>query len=516
MTKHREILRLSSMGFSQRSIALSCQCSRNTVAIVLSRASERALAWPLPGDLSDAELENLLYPSKAQASLRRVPDCEHIHKELAKSSVTLSLLWDEYCETCRSTKEIPLKYTQFCNHYRKYATKTKATMHIKRKPGEQLEVDWAGQSAFLTDQDTGEPIPVHIFVAALSSSQATYVEGFLSQAQESWIAAHVNAFKFFGGVPQVLVPDNLKTGVEKPSRYDAAINKVYSEMAEHYGTAVMPARVRKPQDKPVVESSVGIASTWIIAAIRNQKYFSLSDLNRAIAEKLEVFNHRPFQKKPGSRWSTFLDEEKELLLPLPAFPYELATWKIATVQFNYHISVDKMHYSVPYEYIKLQVDVRMSKHVIEVFYKNHRVCSHPRLHGRQGQYRTIEDHMPEKHKQYVQWNAERFVSWAEGVGPATTATVRAILSWHKIEQQGYRACMGVLKLADRYSIDRLESACAKALTYTPSPSFKNIQIILMSSQNKTPGLAEETPKDTPPPSSKYGFTRGPGYYGGAR
>lgn len=512
MTKYRDILRLSSMGFSQRSIAASCQCSRNTVAKVLSRASEQALAWPLPEDLSDSGLENLLYPSKVQASLRRQPDCEYIHKELAKSGVTLSLLWDEYCEACRSTNEIPLKYTQFCNHYRKYADKTKATMHIKRKPGELLEVDWAGQNAFIVDQDTGKLIPVYVFVAALSSSQATYVEGFLTQTQEDWIAGHVNAFRFFGGVPKALVPDNLKTGVEKAGRYEAKINKIYHEMAEHYGTAVIPARVRKPKDKPVVEGAVGIASTWIIAAIRNQKFFSLSELNEAIAEKLKMFNHRSFQKKPGSRWSTFLEEEKDMLLPLPASAYELATWKIATVQFNYHISVDNMHYSVPYEYIKLQVDARITRNVIEVFYKNHRVCSHPRLYGRPGQYSTIEDHMPEKHKQYVQWNAERFISWAKSVGPATSAVVKAILSCHKIEQQGYRACMGVLKLADRYSVLRLESACAKALTYTPNPSLKNVDTILKSGQDKV--AAEDNPKELPPSSSKHAFTRGSGYYGG--
>jgi transposase len=514
MTKYREILRLSSMGLSQRSIASSCQCSRNTVSNVLNRADEKGLTWPLPEDLGDADLQIMLFPDSVQQSSRKVPDCEYIHRELAKSGVTLSLLWSEYCESCRLSNEIPLKYTQFCNYYRKYATTTKATMHIKRKPGEQLEVDWAGQTAGIVDRDTGEIIPVYVFVAALSSSQLAYVEGFLSQNQESWISAHVNAFKFYGGAPRILVPDNLKTGVEKTSSHSPVINKTYHEMAEHYGAAVIPARVRKPKDKPNAEGAVGIISTWIIAALRNQTFFSLADLNEAISEKLDEFNNRPFQKKPGSRLSTFLEEEKSALQPLPASAYELATWKIATVQFNYHISVENMHYSVPYEYIKHKVDVRITRGVIEVFYKNHRVCSHPRLYGRFGQYSTVEDHMPEKHRQYTQWNAERFASWAQNVGPNTATVIKAILSFHRVEQQGYKACMALLKLADRYSLPRLEAACAKALSYTPNPSYKNVSTILKSGQDtiSTEQESSVTPKNNDSQNT-HSFTRGAGYYG---
>lgn len=513
MTKYREILRLSSMGLSQRSIASSCQCSRNTVSNLLSRANQKGLTWPLPEDVGDAELQHMLFPEKVQESSRKVPDCEQIHKELAQSGVTLSLLWSEYCEVCRLNNEIPLKYTQYCNYYRKFAATTKATMHIKRKPGEQLEVDWAGQTAAIVDRDTGEIISVYVFVAALSSSQYAYVEGFLSQNQESWIAAHVNAFTFYGGVTRILVPDNLKTGVENPSGHSPVINKIYNEMAEHYGAAVIPARVRKPKDKPNAEGAVGIISTWIIAAIRNQTYFTLADLNESILEKLYEFNNRPFQKT-GSRLSMFLDEEKHALQPLPASAYELATWKIATVQLNYHISVDNMHYSVPYEYIKHKVDVRITKGVIEVFYKNHRVCSHPKLYGRFGQYSTIEDHMPDNHKQFTRWNAERFLSWAQKVGPNTTMVVKAILSFHRIEQQGYKACMALLKLADRYSLVRLEAACAKALGYTPNPSYKNISTILKSGQDTV--VAEPKATDIARNNdfqNNHSFTRGAGYYG---
>jgi transposase len=518
LTKYREILRLSSMGLSQRSIASSCQCSRNTASEVLTRANRKELTWPLPEDLTDEDLSLLLFPEKAQSSpqSRKIPDCEQIHRELAKSGVTLSLLWSEYCEVCRLNQEIPLQYTQFCNYYRKYAATTKATMHIQRKPGEQMEVDWAGQTAAIVDADTGEILPVYVFVAALPSSQYAYVEGFLSQNQECWIAAHLHAFAYFGGVPKILVPDNLKTGVEKSSWYSPVINKTYHEMAEHYGTAVIPARVRKPKDKPSVEGAVGIISTWIIAALRNQKFFSLADLNQAISEKLAGFNRKPFQKRPGSRLSTFLDEEKHTLQPLPVSAYELATWKIATVQFNYHISIEKMNYSVPYEYIKHKVDVRITKGVIEVFFNQQRICSHPRLSGRPGQYHTIQAHMPEKHKQYVQWNTERFLSWAQSVGPHTTTAIQAILASHRVEQQGYKACMGVLKLADKYSLVRLEAACARALSYTPNPSYKNISTILKTGLDTIPAPSQATlDQSVERLENKHSFTRGASYYGRA-
>jgi len=383
-------------------------------------------------------------------------------------------------------------------------------MHIDHKPGEQIEVDWAGQTASIFDRSTGEVVNVYIFVAVLSSSQYAYVEAFLSQNQECWILAHIDAFNFFGGVTRILIPDNLKTGVERVSWYTPIINKTYHEMAEHYGTAVIPARVRKPKDKPNAEGTVGVISTWIIAALRHQKFFSLRDLNEAISEKLYEFNNKPFQKKPGCRLSTFLEEEKSALIPLPNVQYELATWKIATVQFNYHISVDKMNYSVPYEYIKHKVDVRITRSVIEVFYNNNRICSHPKLHGREGQYSTLEEHMPEDHKRYLTWNSERFISWAESIGHNTSIVIKAILSVHKIEQQGYKGCMALLKLADKYSVNRLEAACEKSLSYTPVPSYKSVQTILKTGQDKIP--KEEIATDATD-FTDFGFTRGAEYYG---
>jgi len=509
MTKYREILRLNSQGISQRGIAISCECSRNTVAKVLLRAGELHLSWPLPEGRTDGDLDRQLFPKERASSTRKKPNLEYLHKELAKHGVTLKLLWSEYCEECRLQKEIPLMYSQFCNLYQRFAQKKRASMHIPRKPGEQTEVDWAGQTAFIIDRTTGEKIHKYVFVGALSYSQYAYVEAFFARDLESWISAHTHMFQFFNGVTRILVPDNLKAGVSKPDWYSPTINTMYHEMAEHYNTAIIPARIRRPKDKPNAEGTVGAISTWILAALRNRQFFSLHELNQAIRMKLVEFNKRPFQKKAGSRLSFFLEQEKPMLLPLPAAPFELATWKQATVQFNYHISVDKNHYSVPYEYIKHKVDVRITRHVIEVFYKHTRICSHARLYGRIGQYSTNEAHMPDSHKQYVSWNADRFISWAEKIGPNTMITVKAILSSHKIEQQGYRSCMGLLKLADKYSVARLEAACKKALSYTPQPSYKSVKTIISTGQDKI------VDKRTPAASdcSNYGFTRDASYYG---
>ena len=327
-----------------------------------------------------------------------------------------------------------------------------------------------------------------------------------SREQENWIAAHVNAFNFFGGIPRILVPDNLKTGVIKNTRAELVLNKSYQEMAEHHGTAIIPARVRKPKDKAVVEGVVGNITTFILAAIRNQRFFSLRELAGAIGERLGEYNNKAFQKKGGSR-ATMFAEEKLSLLPLPARIFELSSWKIATVQYNYHIEVDGQFYSVPYEYIKRKVDARITKNVIEAFFEGERICSHQRLYGRQGQYSTQEGHMPANHQQHSQWNSDRFRKWAAKIGQNTAAVVEGILTGYKVEQQGYRACMALLKMSDEYGAQRLEAACAKGLGYTPRPAYKTIKTILKTGQDKVAG--ENTPNPAP---SEFGFTRGAAYY----
>lgn len=506
MTDYREILRLRSLGFNHSQIATSTGVARQTVITTLTRAIAIGLDWNDAEGLSDRELLQRLIPPADTKPVFKMPDYGYVHREMSKPGVTLQLLWFEYCDGCRTVGDTPYQLTQFKKYYRDYVIQNKATMHINRKPGEIFEVDWAGQAAGIVDSDTGDLINAYIFVAALPYSGYSYVEAFLSQGQEAWIAAHVNAYTFFGGATRILVPDNLKTGVTKHTKTEVILNRSYQELAEHYGTAVIPARVRTPKDKATVEGTVGIISSFILAAIRNQRFFTLHELNEAIKERLYTFNHKPFQKKDGSRAILFA-EERQFLLPLPSAPYELAVWKVATVAFNYHIYADEQYYSVPFEYIKREVSVRMTRNVVEVFFEGSRICSHIRLYGRRGQYSTAEAHMPPNHQQYIQWNSERFRDWAAKIGANTTAMVELILATYKVEQQGYRACMALLKLSDQYSAQRLEAACTKAFFYTPRPSYKSIQTILKAGQDK--------PVEEPQPQSsdKHGFTRGADYYG---
>ena len=507
MTDYREILRLYSLGFSKQSIAESCNCARNTVRSVLENAQAHGITWQGSKTPSNEVLRKQLFPGSSTVQYR-MPDYEQIHKEMQKSGVTLSLLWVEYCEQCRAAGEIPYQSTQFNKYYADYVHKTKATMHLNHKPGETMQVDWAGDTLGIIDTSTGELMPAYLFVTVLPYSGYAYAEAFLDEKQEAWINAHVNAYRYFGGVTRILVPDNLKTGVIKNTKDDTVLNRSYREMAEHYGTAVIPARPRMPKDKAFVEGSVGVVSTWIIAALRNRQFFSLTELNEAVDEKLYEFNHKPFQKKEGNRAVAF-EEEKPFLLPLPAVPFELAMWKVATVQYNYHISVDKQNYSVPYEYIKQKVDVRLTSHTVEIFFEGNRIASHPRLHGRPNQYSTLETHMPPEHQKYLQWNGERFLHWAEQIGDNTATVVRCFLTMYAVEQQGYKACMALLKLTDKYPPERLENACRKALSYTPQPSYKSIQSILKSGQDK---LLLEEPEPTTKKASQYSFTRGAEYY----
>ena len=360
MTKYREILRLKSLGFSDRNIAQSCGVSRNTVRRVIDKAEEMKISWPLDFGMTDAALGELLFPTEKSVTDRRLPDYSYIRKELLRNGVTKKLLWVEYCEECRQTGEDPLMYSQFCEYIRRDEQKRRATMHIPRSPENRSK--WAGQAIPRTSP--------------------------------------------------MLVADNCATAVDhvKSDWYTPVLNTTYHEMAEHYNVAILPARVRRPKDKPNVEGSVGKISTWITAALRNEQFFSLAELNAAIREKRKAYNARQFQKKECSRLSLFLGEEQPFLAPLPAAPFEPAEWKQATVQFNYHIAVDGMYYSVPYQYIKNKVDVRVTDTTIEVFYNHDRIASLCRLHGRAGQYSTVREHMPDDHQKYLEWTGDRFRS----------------------------------------------------------------------------------------------------------
>ena len=515
MTKYREILRLKSLGFSERNIAHSCGVSRNTVAKVTKKATEMNLSWPLDFDMTGSVLEELLFPKNKSATDRQMPDFVYIRKELLRNGVNKKLLWVEYCEECRLSGEVPLMYSQFCYYIQKDKEKRRATMHIPRKPGQQIEVDWAGDPSHIIDPDTGEITDAWIFVGVMTYSQYAFVKAYMDEKTNNWIKAHVQMFDFFDGVTPMLVSDNCTTAVNhvKSDWYTAALNTTYHEMAEHYNLAIIPARVRKPKDKPNVEGSVGKISTWITAALRNEQFFSLSELNTAIREKLEAYNARKFQKKECSRLSLFLGEEMPLLAPLPATPFELAEWKQATVQFNYHIAAEKMFYSVPYQYIKNKVDVRITDTTIEIFYNHKRIASHCRLYGRSGQYSTVTEHMPQDHQKYLEWNGDRFRKWADSIGINTRKVVDGIFTSGRVEQQTYRSCMGLLRLAEKHSPVKLEQTCTKALSYSGKPSYKSINNLLAAMKNE-PDCISDHFSASETVTKPRGITRGARYYGG--
>lgn len=509
MINYREIIRLKSLNFSNLAIANSLCCSRNTVSEVLRRSETHGISWPIPDALTNRDIERLFYPERGNNEGRKLPDYEYIYNELAKPGVTLTLLWAEYCAKCEAEHTIPYQHTQFNEKYHAYAASKKATLRIKRKPGEVMEVDWVGDTFKVWDSSAGCELSAYIFVASLPCSLYSYAEAFPDMKSNHWIEAHIHAYTFFGGVTRILIPDNLKTGVIKNTRTELVLNRSYHEMAEHYGTAIIPARPVKPKDKPSAEGTVGVIETWILAALRNRKFFSFEELNYAIRGKLDEFNAKPFQKKKGSRLSAFLEEEKDFLMPLPASPYETAVWSTATIQPDYLITVGDCKYSVPYEFIGKKVDIRATENCIEVFYHNNRVASHMRrTYSSDPVY--IPEHMPQNHRKFLEYNAEHFLKWSETIGMSTLIVVKTFLTMYKVEQQGYKPCASLMRLADRYSAERLDCACAKALSYTPNPSLKNISTILKNGQDKVSVPAVKPSSE----STKYGITRGASYFKG--
>lgn len=511
MVNYREIIRLKSLEYSNARVASSCGSSRNTVAEVWQLAERKELIWPIPDTLTNMDLQQILYPERSVGLGRKTPDYEYIFKELAKPGVTLSLLWAEYCAECADEKTIPYQHSQFNEKYHAYAASKKATLRIKHKPGELMEVDWVGDTLAVYDKVSGEATKAYIFVACLPCSLYGYSEACPDMKSNNWIQAHVHAYNYFGGVTRILVVDNLKTGVIKNTRTELVLNRSYHEMAEHYGTAIIPARPVSPQDKPSAEGTVRVMETWIMAALRNRKFFTFDDLNLAIREKLIEFNTKPFQKKQGSRLIAFEEEESSFLMPLPASPYETAIWSKATIQPDYLITVGECKYSVPYEFIGKEVEIRSTEKSIEVFYHNHRVASHIRKAYSPDPIYAPE-HMPEKHRRYLAYNTESFLDWAEGVGISTLLVIKNFLYMHKVEQQGYKTCASLMRLADRYSMERLDKACEKALSYTPSPSLKNITTILKNGQDKVTSTTTTLNK-----AASRGITRGASYFkGGGR
>ena len=484
MRKFKEVLRLKfDTDLSNRQIAKSCSTSHVTVGKYLALAEKAALSWPLPENLDDTGIENLLVEQAPRKPSQKpaMPSMQYLHQELQRKHVTLQLLWYEY----KQHTPDGYQYSYFCELYHLWVKKLDVSLRQHHRAGEKAFIDYAGQTVAIIDPETGTlQCDAQIFIATLGASNYTFAEASASQSLPDWVASHVRAFEFFNGVPEILVPDNLKSGITHPCRYEPDVNPTYQDLAQHYDTTVIPARSAKPKDKAKVENAVLVAERWILAALRNHTFFSLAELNKAIGEKLVEFNNRKFQKLDASRKQLFESLDKPALKPLPVKRYEYAEWKKATVNIDYHIEVDRHYYSVPYQIIKEPVDVRITTFIIEVLFKNKRVACHVRS-SKAGGFTTLPEHMPKSHQKYLEWTPSRIIRWAEKTGPNTQQMVTQIMNTRSHPQQGFRACLGVMRLAKRYSDQRLENACARALAIR-SYSYKSVNSILKKGLDKQP------------------------------
>ena len=474
MRKIRDALRLHEQGLSPKKIAGSLGVGRTTVQEYLARARAAGLSWPLPGELGDDELEKLLYPRSAgdvRGSFPQ-PDWAYLHRELRRKGVTLALLWQEY----RAVYPNGYGYSRFCELYSYWEGKLSPVMRQRHPAGERLFVDYAGSGLDVVCPETGEIRTTQLFVATLGASSYTYVEASWTQSLPDWIASHVRAFEFFGGVPAQVVPDNLKAGVIKACFYEPAINRTYADLAAHYDTAVVPARPRKPKDKAKVEAAVLLAERWIVAQLRNRKFFSLDELNAAISELLHQLNGKVSRHLGASRQVLFDKLDKPALKPLPVEPYVYAEWKECRAGLDYHIDVGRHYYSVPYQLLKQKLWVRITGRTIEVFFKGKRVAAHARISGNY-QHSTSSDHMPAHHRFRTDWTPERMRRQAARVGPNTEALIEVILRERRHPEQGFRSCLGILRLAKSYGASRLEAACERALQIN-ARSYGSVNSIL--------------------------------------
>lgn len=513
MISCRKILDLHLEGISQRTISASTGHSRNTVASVIKTAKARGI-HSLTDKMTDSWLNDFLFPEKQAVEKGYYPvDWERVHKELQKKNVTLKLLHFEYATEARIGKKIPYAYRTFTEKYGNYAKKYKTTMPIRRKPGEIMEVDWAGSTLHLKDRATGEKIPVYVFIATLPYSQYSYVEGFIDMKSPSWLTAHIHALEYFEGVPETMVPDNLKTGVTKPLRGEPILQEAYRELADYYHSVIVPSRVRKPKDKASVEGTVGYISRQIIAALRHYPFFHLEDLNHHIFEKLEEINTTAFQKRPGSRRKVFEEEEKPYLRSLPRTRYKMTEWKTAKVQPNYHIQVDRMYYSVPYEYVREQVEIRLTPDLLEFYFKDVRIASHKRLTGDIGQYSTSVEHMPDHHRLYLDHNPQNNRDWAKSVGPSMEVFVDKILE-ENAEKKALSILSSLRNSAEKHKLTTLEKSVETLLAISSNPTLSVFKSILDRETKKIPSESPgEKSKDL---ATDYGFVRGAAYFGRGR
>jgi len=503
MRKIREVLRLRLFHKkSIREISQSCSIGKSTVSDYVLRASAAGLSWPLPDKLNDEELERRLYsPPGPVERNRQVPDWSNVHKELRRKGVTLALLWHEYKEQ----NPEGYQYSWFCSEYAKWSGKVDLVMRQDHRGGEKLFIDYAGQTIAITNRGTGEIKQAQIFVAVLGASSYTYAEATWSQSLPDWIGSHVRALSYIGGVPEVLIPDNLKSGVNKACFYEPDLNPTYQDLASHYDTVVLPARVRKPKDKAKVEAGVQLVERWILAQLRNHTFFSLTELNGEISKRLVELNSKKFQKLPGTRKSMYESLDRPALKPLPLETYQLAQWKKATVHIDYHIEITGHYYSVPYQLVKKTIDVRFTENTVECFYKSKRISSHKRSYQK-GRHTTVREHMPLRHQQYHDWTPQRFLSWASKIGPHTEQLAEIILASRNYPQQAYRTLLGILRLGKSYTDQRLEAACGRAVAIG-AQSFRSVESILKNGLDQ-----REIHEEEPSPPVRHDNIRGSKYY----
>jgi transposase len=504
MRKTREILRQKwLLKRPHRAICESAGTSIGAVCLALSRAAEAKLTWEAVAALDDAELEARLYPSAAAAAARPEPDCAWIHRERHRPGVTLELLHHEYLEKHPEG----LRYTSFCDRYREWLGRRGLVMRQVHVAGDKGFVDYSGKKPRIVDAATGEVIEVELFVLALGASNFTYAEATYTQRGPDWIASHVRCFEYFGGVPSALVPDQLKSGVTRACRYEPDVQRTYEEMAQHYGTTVLPARPMHPRDKAKVEVAVQIAQRWLLARIRDEVFHSLGALNARLRELLEDLNGRVMRRYGKSRRALFEEIERAALRPLPESRFEYADWGKARVNIDYHVAFEGHLYSVPYKLVHHDVEVRATADVVEIVVDRKRVAAHRRS-SVQGGFTTLAEHMPSAHRAHAEWTPSRILSWAGKVGAATRELCDAIIAERPHPEQGFRSCLGILRLGKRYGDERLEAACVRALRVR-ARSYRHVESILKKGLDRV--AAGDAPEQTSFPLT-HENVRGRGYY----
>jgi len=490
MRKISEVLRQHHvLNCSQRGISRSLNISKTTVSDYISRAASAGLTWPLPEGMSEDDLyKRLFQTAPGKPGQRPLPEWEHICRELRRKGVTLRLLWAEYMEIHPDG----LRYSQFCSHYRDWMKATIPVMRQIHKAGEKAFVDYAGMTLPWFDPGSGEIHEAQIFVGSLGASQFTFAEATASQQIPDWVQSHVRMWEFFGGVTRVVVPDNLKAGVDKAHRYDPDVNVSYQRMGEYYGFAIVPARVRTPKDKAKVENAVGCIERQVLAPLRDRTFTSIAEINEAIRPLLIAFNLKSFQKMNLSRQELFESVDRPALQPLPPESYQHDEWAKGKVHIDYHVSFDKHHYSVPYQHIHKTVDIRATSRTVEFYLSGKRIASHPRSH-RHYKHSTLREHMPAAHRAHAEWTPERMQRWAQKIGPSTVQCLNAFIKARAFPEQAFRACLGVLRLGRQYGEDRLEKACAIAFD-AGATRYRDVELILKNGLDKTtPPKAVQTP-----------------------